>query len=98
MNEVLEFDPTDWTLLRRHFADLGTNYFAAAVTDGHLLVLGAGSDALLDADPADLSTVSVLGLVPDATQMGVPSDVALVPPPGGGAPIARTSLIASARP
>jgi mono/diheme cytochrome c family protein len=86
VNEVLEFDTSDWTLSGRHFADLGTNYFAAAVTDGHLLVLGAGSDALLDADPTDLSIVSLLGLVPDATQMGVPSDVALVPPPGGGAP------------
>jgi DNA-binding beta-propeller fold protein YncE/mono/diheme cytochrome c family protein len=86
VNEVLEFDPTDWTLLGRHFADLGTNYFAAAATDNHLLVLGAASGSLLDANPADLSIVSVFGLVPDATQMGVPSDVALVPPPGGGAP------------
>ena len=86
VNEVLEFDPTDWTLLGRHFADLGTNYFATAVSDEHLLVIGAASGSLLDANPADLSTVSVLALVPDPTQMGVPSDVALVPPPGGGAP------------
>jgi mono/diheme cytochrome c family protein len=86
VNEVLEFDSADWTLRGRHFADLGTNYFAAAASDQHLLVVGAASGSLLDADPADLSTVSVLGLVPDATQMGVPSDVALVPPPGGGAP------------
>ena len=86
VNEVLEFDSIDWTLLGRHFADLGTNYFATAVSDEHLLVIGAASGSLLHVDPVDLSTVSVLGLVPDATQMGVPSDVALVPPPGGGAP------------
>ena len=86
VNEVLEFDPTDWTLLGRHFPDFGTNYFASAVSDEHLLVLAAGSDALLDASPSDLSVGSLLALVPDPTQMGVPSDLAMVPPPGGGAP------------
>lgn len=87
VNEVLEFDTTAWTLTARHLGNLGTDYLATAVSSANLLVTGSGSGALIVTDPATFATSTVVDLVPTDPIKGLPRDVALLPPPGGGVPV-----------
>jgi hypothetical protein len=87
VNEVLEFDTTTWILTTRRLGNLGTDYLASAVSIGHLLVTGAGSGSLIVSDPATFTTTTVVDLVPTDPVKGLPRDVVLLPPPGGGEPV-----------
>jgi len=86
VNEVLEFDSTTWTLVDRHFGNLGTDYFAAAVSDANLVVCGTASGSVIVTEPTAFSFTSVVDMIPEESPKGLPSAVALVPPAGGGTP------------
>jgi YVTN family beta-propeller protein len=86
VNELLEFDTTTWTLTARRLGNLGTDYLATAVSSQNLLVTGSGSGSLIVTDPSTFTTTTVVDLVPADPVKGLPRDVALLPPPGGGTP------------
>src|SRR5262249_53697281 len=86
VNELLEFDSTTWTLLDRHFGNLGTDYFASAVDSANLVVCGRGSSSAIVSEPTAFSFTSVVDMVPEESPKGLPAGVVLLPPPGGGTP------------
>jgi len=86
VNEVLEFDSTTWTLVDRHFGNLGTDYFSAAVSDANLVVCGTASGSVIVSEPTAFSFTSVVDMIPEESPKGLPFAVALLPPAGGGTP------------
>jgi len=86
VNEVLEFDSTTWTLLNRHFGNLGTDYFALAASDANVVVCGQASGTAIVSEPTAFSFTSVVDMIPEESPKGLPAAVALVPPAGGGTP------------